>query len=66
MQDVKLAANDPIDPYQHGGDMPGQTFDITRPYRAQQPIQPPQSGYTVPAEQQTYDTGYHNAYGNGH
>ncbi|KAI9878707.1 MAG: hypothetical protein M1830_010751 [Pleopsidium flavum] len=63
MQDVKLAANDPIDPYQPGGDMPAQPFDIARPYRAQQPQQ---FGYTVPAEQQSYDTGYHHGYGNGH
>ncbi|MCJ1362687.1 hypothetical protein MMC16_001793 [Acarospora aff. strigata] len=66
MQDIKLAANDPIDPYQHGGDMPAHNVNITRPFRAQQPIEPQRGEYTVPVEQQSYDTGYHTGYGNGH
>jgi len=68
MQDVKLAANDPIDPYQQGGDMPApgtEAFgaDVARPYRAQQPIEAQRSGYSVPVEQGSYDTGYHSGYG---
>lgn len=77
MQDVKLAANDPIDPYQQGGDMPapGTGFGpglgtygdhVARPYRAQQPIEAQRFGYSAPVEQGSYDTGYHGGGGVGH
>lgn len=74
MQDVKLAANDPIDPYQLGGDMPAPGtgsaaglgtygIDVPRPYRVQQPIEAQRFGYSAPVEQGSYDTGYHTGYG---
>ena len=74
MQDVKLAANDPIDPYQQGGDMPAPVpgmgtgpgtygAGVASPYRAQQPIEAQRFGYSVPDEQGRYDTGYHSGYG---
>lgn len=61
MQDLKTAANDPIDPYQQNVDF----HDASSAFRAQRtPKAPERAGYALPEEQTRYgaETAYHHGY----